>query len=373
VGDRGDLDTIEVAVPGSPYKVTIGCGLLGRFEELVEPPPRARRAAVVSSGVPHDRYAPVVAQALGRLDLEAEVVELPDGEVSKTMATLETCCRAFARMGLGRDDLVVAVGGGVIGDLAGFAAAIWNRGVPVVQVPTTLLAQVDSAIGGKTAVDLPEGKNLVGAFHQPAAVVADLDTLDTLPDRERRSGLAEILKYGFIADPEVLRLLESHPAEAVRGEPDLLRELVGRSVVVKARVVAADEREAGERALLNYGHTVGHAIEAYGDYGSYLHGEAISLGMVFAARLGERLGISEEGLTERTVDALAGLGLPTGGVQLDPNRIWELMRRDKKARGGVRFVVCSHPGQAQVIDQPDVSLVDEVLDSFRVLGKHKGA
>jgi 3-dehydroquinate synthase len=364
-GVSSPATSIEVAIPGAPYQVTIGTGLLSQLDDLVKPAPPARRAAVVSSGLPYARYAPVVAMALARLGLDVHEVELDDGETNKTFATLEYCCRAFARVPVGRDDLVVAVGGGVIGDLVGLAAALWNRGVALVQVPTTLLAQVDAAIGGKTAIDLPEGKNLVGAFHQPTAVVADLDVLRTLPERERRSGLGEVLKYGFIADPEVLRLLEASPTEAVDCAPELIGELVRRSVAVKARVVAADEREAGERALLNYGHTVGHAIEAIGGYETYLHGEAIALGMVFAARLGERLGISQAGLTERTVAALAGLGLPTGGVELDPAQVWDLLRRDKKVRdGGVRFVVCSHPGEAQVVDQPPVELVDEVLASL---------
>jgi 3-dehydroquinate synthase len=357
--------TIQVAIPGAPYAVTIGPDLLGRVDELVKPPPHAERVAVVSSGLPHERYAPVVAEALGRLPLDVHLVELPDGEAHKTFTTLEQCCQAFARIPLGRDDLVVAVGGGVVGDLVGFAAAIWNRGITLVQVPTTLLGQVDSAVGGKTAVDLPEGKNLVGAFHQPTAVVADIDTLRTLPERERRAGLGEVLKYGFIADPEVLHILEAQPTAAVACEPQLVGELVRRSVAVKARVVAADEREqGGQRALLNYGHTVGHAVEALGGYETYLHGEAVALGMVFAARLGERLGVSQAGLADRTVTALQGLGLPTGGVRLDPGPVWELLRRDKKARRGVRFVLCSRPGMARVVDQPPVELVDDVLASL---------
>ena len=356
--------TIDVAIPGAPYPVVIGADLLATIDQHVKVPTHAERVAVVSSGLPYERYAPPVAEALRRRGLHVTVVALPDGEAHKTMATLEECCQAFARIPLGRSDFVVAVGGGVIGDLTGFAAAIWNRGVPIVQVPTTLLGQVDSAIGGKTAVDLSQGKNLVGAFHQPLAVVADTGTLATLPVRQRRAGLAEVLKYGFIADPEILATLEDQPAAAVAGQPDLVDELVRRSVAVKARVVAADEREAGERALLNYGHTVGHAIEALGAYATFLHGEAIALGMVFAARLGERLGVSPPGLADRTVQVLQGLGLPTGGVELDAAAVWELLRRDKKARHGVRFVLCSHPGAAQVVDQPDPALVDEVLASL---------
>lgn len=353
-----------VPVPGAGYRVVGGCGLLGRLDELVRLPRRARRAVVVSSGVPFRRYAPVACAALARTGIDVDSVELPDGETNKTVATLERCCRAFAEIPLGRDDLVVALGGGMIGDLAGLAAALWNRGVALVQLPTTLLAQVDAAIGGKTAVDLPEGKNLIGAFHQPLAVVADVDTLASLPVRQLRSGLGEVVKYGFIADPQVLRLLEESPDDALAGHPRLLGELTRRSVEVKARLVAADEREAGERALLNYGHTVGHAIEAIGGYETYLHGEAIALGMVFAARLGERLAISEPGLAERTVAILSRLGLPTGGIRLDHARVWELMRRDKKVRGGVRFVLCPRPGTGVVVDQPAVELVDEVLASL---------
>jgi 3-dehydroquinate synthase len=338
--------------------------LLAYIDQLITVPTYAAHAAIVSSGVPYRRYAGVVAKALNRHGLATELIEIPDGEPNKTLATLERCCRAFAKIPLGRDDLVVAVGGGVTGDLAGFAAAIWSRGVPVVQVPTTLLAQVDAAIGGKTAVDIPEGKNLLGVFHQPMAVIMDTDTLLTLDKRERRAGLAEVLKYGFIADPEVLAILERAPADAVACEPQLIDELVCRSVAVKARIVASDERESGERALLNYGHTVGHAVEALGCYRSYLHGEAVAIGMVFAARLGERLGFSEPGLADRTVRALQGLGLPTGGIVVDTEKLWEFMRRDKKARRGVRFVLCRKPGSAQLVDQPDPEIINEVLASL---------
>lgn len=355
---------IQVPVPDSSYDVVVGEGLLDMVDHFVTPPRHARRAALVSSGRPYAIYADRVAASLGKLDLEVKRVELPDGESAKTLTTVGSCARTFARIPLGRDDIVVALGGGVIGDMAGFAAACWNRGVPVVQIPTTLLAQVDSAIGGKTGVNLPEGKNLIGAFHQPIAVLADTITLRTLPERERRAGLGEVAKYGFIADPVVLDLLEAAPGTAVSCKDDLVAELVSRSVTVKARVVAADEREAGERALLNYGHTVGHAIEVLGDYTRFRHGEAVGLGMVFAARLGERLGITQSGLTDRTIGILRGLGLPVGGVGFDKDAVWELLRRDKKARGGVRFVVCVQPGEAILIDQPDVKLINEVLASL---------
>jgi 3-dehydroquinate synthase len=268
-------------------------------------------------------------------------------------------------MPLGRDDVVVALGGGVVGDLAGFAAATWHRGVAVIQVATTLLGQVDAAIGGKTGVNLPEGKNLVGAFHQPLGVVADTATLKTLPQRELRAGLGEVAKYGYIADPELLVLLSAHADDALAGDQALLAEIVRRCAAVKADFVAADEREGATRAYLNYGHTVGHAIEALTGYATYRHGEAVALGMVAAARLSERLGIATTGLADDTVSLLQRLQLPTGGLELDPEALWTALARDKKARAGVRFVLCERPGVVQLVEQPDHAVVDEVLRSLR--------
>jgi 3-dehydroquinate synthase len=360
----GEPRRIHVGLRATPYDVLVGTGLLERVGTLVPLPRHARQAAVVTSRAPARLYAGTVAGSLRDAGLAVDVVELPDGESAKTLDTLRACYSAFARMPLGRDDVVVAVGGGVVGDLAGFAAATWNRGVAVVQVPTTLLAQVDAAVGGKTGVNLPEGKNLVGAFHQPLAVVEDTSTLATLPERDRRAGLGEVVKYGYIADPVILDVLERAPDAAVAGAPEVVDDLLCRGVAVKARVVAGDEREAGERALLNYGHTVGHVIEALGGYGEYRHGEAVALGMVFAARLGERTGVSEPGLADHTVRMLRSLGLPVGGVRLDPDVVWELLLRDKKRRGGVRFVVCERPGVARLVDHPDRATVDAVLASL---------
>jgi 3-dehydroquinate synthase len=360
------LDTVRipVAVPGREHEVVVGTGLLGRLDELLPLPVHCRRAVVVTNGVVQPLYAAPVVAALERLGLDVHIVTVPDGEAAKTLEILEHVFHRLAAVPVNRDDVVVALGGGVVGDLAGFAAATWNRGVPVVQIPTTLLAQVDAAVGGKTGINLAEGKNLIGAFHQPIAVVADAATLRTLPERERRAGLGEVAKYGFIRDPAVLELLEASPRAAVDGDPGVLQEVVRRGVAVKAAIVSADERESGERALLNYGHTVGHAIETLTGYGTYRHGEAVGLGMVFAARLGERMGVTREGLAERTVHLLSALGLPTGGVHADPASVWEVLRRDKKARDGVRFVLCTEPGEAVVVDQPERRLVDEVLRSL---------
>lgn len=357
-------ETIGVNLGSRSYDIHVGSGLLPKLDELVPWPAHAKSAIVITNGVVWDHYGEVVAGAIERAGLQLVTIRVPDGEQAKSTDTLAALWNRFAGLPVLRDDVVIALGGGVVGDLAGFAAATWNRGVALVQVPTTLLAQVDSAIGGKTGINLPQGKNLVGAFHQPLAVISDVTTLATLPDRERRAGLGEVTKYGFIADPVVLDLLEQRPGSATAGEPEVLSEIVRRGSAVKAEIVSEDELESGRRALLNYGHTVGHAIEALTGYGTYRHGEAVGLGMVFAARLAERLEIADNGLADRTVAVLDGLGLPTRGLRLDPQAVWDVMARDKKARDGVRFILSREPGHAEVVEQPRRGIVDDVLRSL---------
>ncbi|QBI21528.1 3-dehydroquinate synthase [Egibacter rhizosphaerae] len=353
--------TVPVRLPDSGYDIVVGAGVLDALDDHLPVPTHATRVALVTNATVGELHGASAAAALERLGLGVETIEVPDGEQAKSLDTLAMLYHRFAAMPLRRDDLVAALGGGVVGDLAGFAAATWHRGVAVAQLPTTVLAQVDAAIGGKTGVNLPEGKNLVGAFHQPRVVLADTATLSTLPARELRAGLGEAVKHGFIADPRVLELLEERPDDAVAGDPEVLTELVVRGAAVKARIVAADEREAGERALLNYGHTIGHAIEALTDYARYRHGEAVALGMVAAARVGESMGMSQPGLTERTVALLDSLGLPTGGLRLDPAGVWEALGRDKKARGGVRMVLCREPGVAELVSDPTRAQVDAAV------------
>lgn len=356
--------SIDVPVAEDPYKIHVGKGIISQLADVIPSREHTSKVALISSAPVFDLYGAQVVRELEKLRVDLHQILVEDGETSKDVKTLQHCYDEFGRMTLLRRDLVVALGGGVIGDLAGFAAATWNRGVDIVQVATTLVAQVDSAIGGKTGINLPAGKNLVGAFHQPLVVVNDTTTLSTLPLREITAGLAEVVKYGFIADTVILDLLHDVTSEQVHADAELLDELVRRSADVKARVVGADELEAGNRAILNYGHTVGHAIETLSRYQEYRHGEAVAIGMVFAARLGERLGVSEPGLAAHTVSILTRLGLPTGGVIFDREEVWQVLARDKKAQSGVRFVLCPRPGSAVIIDPPDREIVNEVLDTL---------
>jgi 3-dehydroquinate synthase len=271
--------------------------------------------------------------------------------------------RKAASIPLTRRDVIVALGGGVVGDLAGFLAATWNRGIAVVQVPTTVLAQVDASVGGKTGINLAEGKNLVGAFHQPLAVIADVDTLATLDERTRREGFAEVVKAGLLRDVRILELLEEAVPPFTGGVDEGTVELIRRAIAVKAIVVAADEREAGERAHLNLGHTLGHAIETLEGYGSWLHGEAVAAGTVAALHIGQRMGTTPQHVAARGEALFERLGLPTRLPPMDHATMWQVLGRDKKAERGVRFVLLEDIGRVTV-DQPDRALVDEVVDAL---------
>ena len=373
--------TIEVAIPGRSYPVVVGDGLTGLLPELFDGVLRGSggaapgRAFVVTQQpvVDAGHVAPIEG-ALSMLGIDTVRRVVPDGEVAKSVEVLGELWRAAAQVPLGRGDVVVAVGGGVVGDLGGFLAATYARGIEVVQVPTTVLAQVDAAIGGKTGINLPEGKNLVGAFHQPRAVVCDVAVLGSLSARIRREGFGEIVKCGLIRDPEVLALLEASPGVVVGGAGDdasgagagagaaALRELIERSIAVKAAVVAGDEREAGERAFLNLGHTFGHAVESLTGYSQVLHGEAVAIGTVVALRIGVETGITDIEVARRGEALLAGLGLPVRSPELDREAVWAAMARDKKASAeGVRFVLLEDVGRP-VLSTPPRRVVDRVLD-----------
>jgi 3-dehydroquinate synthase len=275
---------------------------------------------------------------------------VPDGEDAKTLRVYETLLHQLAMQEAHRDDPVIALGGGAVGDLAGFVASTYMRGVPFIQVPTTLLAQVDAAIGGKAAVNLPEGKNLVGTFSQPRLVVADVGTLATLSEREFRSGLAEVTKYALTLDLELLDILERDPGPILGRDAATLERLVARCVSAKARTVAEDERDDGRRLVLNYGHTLGHALERLDAFVGRSHGEAVAVGMVFAARLAEARGMASDGLATRTARLLASFGLEIDGSLPGPDEILAAFRLDKKYRGGVRFVLLEDVGQPVIVD-----------------------
>jgi 3-dehydroquinate synthase len=350
---------IEVGSGGGAYPVWIGPGLLAA-EALAAPSLRGRQVLLVSN----ETVAALHAERLRWLWRGREVAleVLPDGEAHKTLDTAARLFSALARLGAQRDAAVLALGGGVISDLAGFAASLWMRGIDFVAFPTTLLAQVDAAIGGKTAVNLPEGKNLVGTFHPPRAVLCDLETLATLPEREYRAGLAEVVKYAAIRDAEFFAWLEGSAEALLARDPAALLEAVRRSVAHKAEIVTRDEREQGERALLNFGHTFGHALEAAGGYRELLHGEAVAVGMRWAARLSERLGLAPGADTLRLERLLARLGLGLAAPAHPPAVLSEYLRLDKKARSGrLRFILWRGVGRAFVAEGIDPAAVDAVL------------
>lgn len=325
---------IEVRVPlgDRSYRVIVGSGTVSELGALL-PAPATRVAVVTQPGVPLVDQAVAAIQAGGA---RVEVIEIGLGEENKSLATIEMLCRRFAAMGLTRRDVVVGIGGGLVTDVAGFAASVWHRGIPVVHVATTLLAMVDAAIGGKTGVNLPEGKNLVGAFWQPSGVICDLRALDTLPEKEQRCGRGEMAKYHFLTGDDLL-------AVDLEGR-------IARCVEIKAEIVAADEREGGQRALLNYGHTLAHALEITSGH-ALAHGEAVAIGLVYAARLARRLGRIDDArvdLHDRVVAEEYGLKIALDPGQ-DPDELVRLMGRDKKALSGLTFVL-DGPRGLEVID-----------------------
>ncbi len=350
-----------------PYAIHVGPGLLDDGAALAAHV-RGRHALLVSDGNVAPRYAARVVAALAAHSQAAAMVSvIAPGEASKSLQGFSELLRELADFGATRDACVLALGGGVVGDLAGFAAACWMRGIDVVQLPTTLLAMVDSSVGGKTAVDLPQGKNLVGAFHPPRAVFADTTTLRTLPDRELRAGLAETAKYGAIADAAFLAWLDANATALLGRDDDALAEAIGRSCAHKAAIVARDPFEHGDRALLNFGHTFAHAIEAEQGYaagsGALNHGEAVAVGMVLAARLSALLGLSAAADADALAATLQRLGLSTGlPAGLDPAGLLARMRLDKKAAAnGLRFILWEGPGRARVVAGVPESSVLQVL------------
>ena len=356
------MQKLDVSLAERSYPIYIDRGLLG--QDLIRRHVRGNQVMVVTNETIAPLYLDAVTRGLG--DLQCDTLILPDGEQHKTLATLERIFDALMANRHSRTTTLVALGGGVIGDMVGFAAACYQRGVDFIQVPTTLLAQVDSSVGGKTAVNHPRGKNMIGAFHQPRAVVIDTAVLDTLPEREFAAGMAEVIKYGLIRDPEFFQWLLDNQAALAARDTAPVAEAILRSCRNKAEVVAADETEQGNRALLNLGHTFGHAMETFTGYRDWLHGEAVAAGMVMAARMSLELGWLKQADLDRVSDSLAAWKLPvTAPEGMARADFSELMALDKKVQNGrLRLVLLNQIGDALVTGEYDPNALTRTLEAF---------
>ena len=364
------LRRISVALERYPYEVVIGAGGLNRLgDELltagIQP---GRRILVVSNPDVAGPYGEACLQSLAQQGFHADLLVIDAGEDRKTPATVAAIHDAAFEQRLERSSLMLALGGGVVGDMTGFAAATWLRGIRVIQVPTTLLAMVDAAIGGKTGVNHPGGKNLIGAFHQPSLVLIDPETLNTLPEREFRAGMAEVIKYGILGDPELFQCLEEgpEPNSAAGLGNSRLETILERSAAAKARVVAADEREGGLRAVLNYGHTFGHVVETLCGYGTWLHGEAVAIGMVAVGQLAVNRGSWTADEAGRQTQLIQRCGLPTAWPDLDPDAVLRTLQGDKKVKDGrLRFVLPMAIGRVEIRDDISRDEILHCLDQLR--------
>jgi len=357
------MQTLTVGLGERSYPIHIGSGLLGRAE-LLQPALPNKRAAIVTNTTVAPLYLEKLRQTLQSIGVSSMPIILPDGEQYKNFETLNSIYDALLASRCERTTPLIALGGGVIGDMTGYAAATYLRGVPFIQIPTTLLAQVDSSVGGKTGINHPLGKNMIGAFYQPQLVLADTATLDTLPDNELAAGLAEVIKYGLIRDLAFLEWLEQNMDKLLARDTEALQYAIARSCRNKAEIVAADERESGERALLNLGHTFGHAIESGMGYGNWLHGEGVATGTVMAADLSQRLGWIGAQDVARIRGLFERAGLPTVAPDLGVEKYLELMGLDKKVEGGkMRFVLLREIGRAVVYGEVPAELLQQTLEA----------
>ncbi|HEX8522183.1 MAG TPA: 3-dehydroquinate synthase [Tepidisphaeraceae bacterium] len=359
------MHTVNVSLSGSAYAIQVAGGLLGRVGEEVRKVSTSKKAFVVTDSNVGPRFLATVAEGLNRAEFQTIAHTVPAGENHKTLEQIGRIYDTLIGGKIDRQSIVIALGGGVIGDMAGFAAATVLRGVPFVQVPTTLLSMVDASVGGKTGIDHPLGKNLIGAFHQPVAVLIDPETLKTLPERELRSGLAECIKHDIIRDGDHFARLESTIDRALKLDIESLAELIRHNVAIKARVVEADPFEKGERAHLNFGHTFGHAIETISNY-SLAHGECVAMGMVAASRLAQSLKIINQSTVEAIARTIARAGLPTGNLSLDPQAVFDAMYFDKKVQAGkLRLVLPDRIGHVVIRDDVPAELVRAAVESLR--------
>jgi 3-dehydroquinate synthase len=357
--------TIRVNLAERSYDIEIASGNLQRFGAFVAERGRATHAVVITDENVQEPYAMRATESLVRAGINVDLIAVPPGEPSKSIESAIDLWQGILELEADRKTIIVAVGGGVVGDLAGFVAATFARGLRFFQVPTSLLAQVDSSVGGKVGINLPTAKNMVGAFHQPAGVLIDTASLATLPANEYRSGLAEVIKYGVILDADFFAYLESHAAEIDARQEDVLVQIIARCCQLKADVVQHDEREeTGLRAILNYGHTFGHAFESLSGYGKMLHGEGVSIGMCCAARLAHRLGRVDLKFIERQQKLLERFGLPTAVPNFDRDKIIEAMQHDKKVQhGNLKFVLPNRLGHVESVGEVDVKEVRAALEA----------
>jgi 3-dehydroquinate synthase len=352
------VSVLTVNLAEDSYNILTGSGLLPSLGQRCVDVGLGSRVAIITNPTVNAIYGGIVRSSLEEAGFAVTVIEIPDGEEYKNAATLSGVYDALIEAGLDRKSCIVALGGGVVGDLAGFAAATYLRGIPFVQVPTTLLAQVDSSVGGKTAIDHPRGKNLIGSFYQPRLVLIDVETLSTLPDREYRAGLAEVIKYGVAIDRPFFEYLEDHAEDIIAKDQDCLETVIRRCCEIKAHVVEIDEKESGLRAVLNYGHTLGHAFETVAGYRQLVHGEAVALGMVLAARISAGIGHCSEADVARVTGLITRFGLETLPPRAERARLLEAIMTDKKSRNGTISFICNHGIGSFAVEQllPDKML-----------------
>lgn len=360
------MENVSVNLRDNNYTICIGQGILNEVGNILSKEKKDGKCAIITNPTINKLYGNQIKKSLNSIVLQSVVLEVPDSETSKSLKEAEKLYVKLLDSHFDRNSMIIALGGGVVGDLAGFVAATYMRGVSFIQVPTTLLAQVDSAIGGKVAVDLLQGKNLIGAFYQPKLVLTDIDTLKTLPETELKSGLAEVIKYGIISDPDLFKLLEKNVEEIKQKNPNLLTEIVVKCSKIKAKVVERDEKEHGKRTILNLGHTLGHALETLTKYNRYGHGEAVAIGIVFASRISTKLGTLSNVEFRKILSLIQSMGLPTkieGDFKAD--KIVETMYLDKKVRDEkIRMILPKRIGEVAITDEIPMNLLKKELEKM---------
>ncbi len=356
------MKRLNIDLADRSYEILVGRGLLEKAGEWVQAIVKPSRVVIITHPSINLLYGEKLSSGFSRQDIPTRILEVPEGETSKSLEQAEKIYDHLLEWKCDRQTVLVALGGGVIGDLTGFIAGTYMRGVPFIQIPTTLLAQVDSSVGGKTAVNRPLGKNMIGVFYQPKLVVADLETLKSLPEKEYKAGIAEIIKHGVIEDAQLFEFLERQFQNILAHDTEALEHIIATSCAIKASVVEKDERESHYRMVLNFGHTIGHAIEALTGYSKYTHGEAVAIGMVYAAKLSQLTGRCSQDVTQRITDLIKNFGLPTQLPDLKAKDMIQSMYLDKKtAHKKIRFILVKDIGSIEIVDHVEETIIQEAL------------